>query len=784
MIQERRTSTAGQNSSIASAMIAWRWPLAVFAVVILAIAWPLSRRLAMDRTIDQMFAADDPTLLAYHELRDSFGGNAAILLVYRDDDLMTAEGLARAGVISGQVAKVPGVRGVLSVAQLNELLGVIRPAGLLTGLSNDKPPLLREDDVVAVAFDRLFQGYTHTADRKQSAIVALLDPPEAESGHHDVVAALRDITRKLPEGTSDAVLVGEPVLLSEGFDLIERDGNQLAIWTIALLSPLVLVLLRGLRWVVLQALVIGWAVTVTRALLYATGIRLSLVSSILTAICTVITVTAVIHLGTAWQRRRNRGDDLNYAAKRSLWLVMPSIFWACATDAAGFASLIGSAIAPIRDFGIMMAIASLAVCVAMLLMSPVFMTVGARERDLLAWLHHILDHIERFIQRFAVHLAVVMIRFREIVLVGSVALAAVTSVGINRLQIETSFLENFREDSEIAASYDRVEEALRGAGVWDVVLDAPSNLSDEYMARVRDLEKQLREIKVDGEQLTKVLSMADADRIATAIPLLRITSPAVRLNGMRGAVPAFSDALLVPEGQPHRKLRIMLRSREHLPAETKMKLIAEVERVVKEATSSETWKATFAATDSSAPGRVTGYYVMIARLVSQILGDQWRCLAWAGAMVWLLLIIATRSIWLATLALIPNLLPVLAVLGALGWYGEPMNMGAAMIAAVSVGLSIDGSVHYLAAFQRKRTRGRTARDAAIYAQRGVGLPVILSTVALVVGFMGLGRSEFVPTATFGVLTAAALLTGTAANLILMPILVTLTRNKRFTATAS
>ena len=133
---------------------------------------------------------------------------------------------------------------------------------------------------------------------------------------------------------------------------------------------------------------------------------------------------------------------------------------------------------------------------------------------------------------------------------------------------------------------------------------------------------------------------------------------------------------------------------------------------------------------------------MIARLVSQIIGDQWRCLAWAALLVWLLLVAATWSIRLATVALVPNLLPVLGVLGVLGWFGGEMNMGAAMIAAVSVGLSIDGSIHYLANYQQKISRGRANEQAAIFAQRGVGLPIVLSTLALVIGFVGLGRSEF------------------------------------------
>ena len=771
-----RSNSVNFQGRMTAVMIAWRWLLAMIAITILAIALPLSQRLEMDRTIDQMFAANDPTLLAYNELRDAFGGNAAILFVYHDPDLMTPAGLDRARELSTLVAKVPGVRGVLSVAQLNDLLGSFRPGGLLTGLPANVPPLLREKDFVSRAFERLFVGYTHSEDGSESAIVALLKPADSKAGHHDVVVAFRKIiSEQMPSGASDAVLVGEPVLLSEGFDLIEKDGFRLAIWTLALLSPLVFLLLRRFRWVVLQAVVIAWAVTITRATLYVCDIRLSLVSSILTAICTVIAVTSVIHLGSTWQKRRLRGDDLTGSAKLAMATVMPAIFWACATDAAGFISLIGSAIKPIREFAVMMAVASIAVWVALMLFSPLVLTLA--ENDRLRIQSRWLSKLEFAIRRASVRFASTMLRYQGWVLLATLLISIATLVGISRLRIETSFLKNFRGDSEISLAYNRVEGALRGAGVWDVVLDAPDELTDEYLTCVRDLERQLREIEVDGERLTKVLSLADADRIVSSISLFRVVSPKVRLAGMRAAVPAFSDALLVQTGESNRKLRIMLRSREHLPTETKMSLIARVEQVVQAETTTSRWRDSFGMSDRTdaipRAGRVTGYYVMIARLVSQIIGDQWRCLAWAAALVWLLLVAATWSIRLATLALVPNLLPVLGVLGVLGWFGGEMNMGAAMIAAVSVGLSIDGSIHYLANYQRKISRGRTDQQAAIYAQRGVGLPIVLSTLALVIGFLGLGSSEFVPTATFGVLTAAALLVGTIVNLALLPIVVCL-----------
>ena len=156
--------------------------------------------------------------------------------------------------------------------------------------------------------------------------------------------------------------------------------------------------------------------------------------------------------------------------------------------------------------------------------------------------------------------------------------------------------------------------------------------------------------------------------------------------------------------------------------------------------------------------------------MSQLIRDQWRCLAVSAVLVWLLLAAATRSLKLATIALIPNLLPVMAVIAVLGWSGTKMNMGAAMIAAVSIGLSIDGSVHFMANYRRKLQRFRGRYHAVLFAQKQIGLPLLMATLALVIGFSALATSDFIPTATFGLLTAAALVAGTITNLTLLPAL--------------
>ncbi len=133
--------------------------------------------------------------------------------------------------------------------------------------------------------------------------------------------------------------------------------------------------------------------------------------------------------------------------------------------------------------------------------------------------------------------------------------------------------------------------------------------------------------------------------------------------------------------------------------------------------------------------------------------------------------IATRSLKLAVAALIPNALPVFLVLGAMGWMGMSVNMGAAMIAAVSMGLSIDSSIHYLLHIKRQVATGRPEVKAMRSAQENVGLALVLATAALMAGFLSLCVSQFVPTIVFGVLVSLTMLGGLIGNLIVLPLLI-------------
>jgi hypothetical protein len=617
--------------------------------------------------------------------------------------------------------------------------------------------MLAEDDPVANSFRELFAGYTHGPDEQTAAIVAMLQPGHTEPA----IQELRRLAVQIPSDR-DPVLIGEPVLLDDAFDMIQADGNRLALGTIGLLSLVMLLTLRDYRVVLLAAMAIAWATVCTRASIVALGMEMSLVSTILIAIIAVIVVAAVMHIGV---RSRDRDGNLDTSdATESIVRVMAflaiPILWTCLTDAAGFASLLKSDVRPVQQFGAMTAVAALAIVASLIWFTAALMSLPSGKRP------HSCDASREnqptSSKRILVHLVTTSLRHRKLLSFASVISLVICTVMVTRLKTETSFLSNFRDSSRIVQAYDRVERQLGGAGVWDVILSAPDTITPEYMNRVRDFETKLRELEVvdsatgQTHGLTKVLSLADADEVASRSPLLSIVTPEVRLTGMRTAIPTFADALLTfgpPAEGTQRELRIMLRSEESLPGEVKRMLIEQVIQLAQEFD------------DHSL---VTGYSVLMSRLVSSLLRDQWNALAIALALVGILIGMATRSVRYALVALVTNTLPVMLVLALMGLVGGGLDLGSAMIGAVSIGLSIDGSIHFLAGYQRSRAAGLNSKRAAIEAATDVAAPILLATFALVVGFGILMTSPFIPTATFGMLIAATLAASAWTNLMLLP----------------
>lgn len=788
-------------------------------------AYPAASKVEMDRSLDSLLATDDPDAVAVRRVRETLGDHPIVMLVYADDDLATVDGLERNRRLTEAVAKTPNVAGVLSTSVLESLVARMRPLG-------SKPALFQSSDKLARGFDRMFAGYTHSAEHHYAAVVAILRTPDDVVDRDEMIAPVEVTVSRLrsnlatwqtmvPVG-SRLSLVGEPVLIEDAFDLIQNDGRLMAAWILVLLTSVIVISLWDFRPAVVAVLVITLSILFTRAAMTWMDIPLSLVSSILSAIVTIIAVTSTLHLGVATVRARRQMQPCQSPVEAVIAGIVTTsrpIFWTCATTAAGFVALTVSRIVPVAQFGWIVAIGAIAVPISLMLIAPAIFCIrplgrffGTESKPPRPQL------VETPLQRLCKWLASVSVSHRKKLAVASVVATMLAAAGLGRTEIESNFLKNFREDSSIATAYDEVETKLGGAGVWDVIVPIPQQIDRETISSIRDLQTKLRAITFEGQPaLTKVLSLADADLVAKEAPLMRYVSPETRLGLMQSAIPVFYQTLITnpmptedrsvgdssnsgsaisgsaisdpvnsdpvngdsidpapAKSSKPRYFRIMLRSNENASTDQKRQTIAAVRQTIAShdfaAITSRIASADGSAAEvrPSAAAYTTGYYVILTRLVSSILADQYRCLAASTLLIALLLLIALRDVRRVIAALAINLMPIVWILGTSGHFQGKMNMGAAMIAAVSIGLSIDGSVHYLLGLPKRGSSKRQSANAA--AQTGV--PIVLATIALIIGFGTLTTSEFLPTATFGFLLAWTLAAATLANLTLLPAAIT------------
>jgi predicted RND superfamily exporter protein len=757
--------------AVADRVAAWlvrrRNLLAVIAVVVTILSVAQSRRLEFSRAIDTMFDRADPALVPYRRMIRTFGSSEVVLAAYDDPLLFTPQGIERLRELTDTLAALPGIASATSLADT--------PLGNRI-IDTDNSPLARR-------LVELLEGYAVGTDHRTAAIVCVLKSPtatqttgspqaaaqEQAASRADAIDRIRTVMVALPAGT----VAGEPVMLRDGFAMLKRDGNLLGTASGILAGAVLLVSFRSLRWLVVPLAVVLLALWSTRGVLAVIGLKLTMVSTMLSAMVTVVAIATVVHVIVEFRRQREDGLPPAAALERTIAILFWPVVGSIVTDVIGFGSLVASRVGPVHDFGIMTSIGAVMVLVAAALVVPFLALWGRFDADpQRAWGEEVLElGLDGLVRR--------IVRHPGPILLGSMLLVAAAVAGMRWLEVETDFTRNFRRSSPVVTSYDMIESRLGGAGVWDVLLPAGEAIDGKLIGAVARLEHRLRtEVMIPGDDgrpmpgLTKVMSLADVLAAVSPISLERLQSTKLgnwlvtgALDLMQKQLPQLGRTLIGRDPEDGSSwLRVMLRAHERQPAPQKRAIIEQVNRIVAEE---------FPARDGLPAGEVTGFFVLLAQLVERMLSDQWLTFLLAAAGIFLLLAVSFRSPLLATVALVPNALPIFVVLGLLGWAGERINMGTAMIAAVSMGLSVDSSIHYLAAFRRRLAAGQPIAAALETAHQTAGRAMIFSTLALVIGFLALTTSGFIPTVSFGALSCLTLTGGLVGNLVVLPVLLSL-----------
>ena len=607
-------------------------------------------------------------------------------------------------------------------------------------------------------------------DRQTTAIVLRLASEESSPvPRGETFRRIRELARR---HQPRAYVVGEPLQVHDMFRYVEEDGRVLFRVSLVLLAGVLFVLfgrpglaelgaefrrgvwagvrlvLRYQQWVVLPLLVVLAAIVWTEALLVVSRARLSMVSSMLNAIVTIIAVATVMHVIVHYRAYRP-GLQREPALRATLAELLPAIFWTCATTAAGFAALLSSHITPVQSFGKMMGLASLLVFVGAVTLLPGGILLGRSSID-----PRYAPAEDRLVERLR-RLADAIERHPRLLGIGALVLSVVTGLGLFRLRIETDFSKNFRRSSPIIQGLIFVETRLGGAGTWEVNFPAPRNeLNEAYLEQVERLAEKLRAIGTDDPEmprLTKVVAITDGLKLVPPIPFVLNTIDK-RLKLLNRFQPDYESTLY---NRRQGRMRIVLRARERQSSKEKLALIGEVERVARQ---------------EFPEAKATGLFVLLTFLIESLLRDQVVSFAWASLGIFVMMTIAFGSLRIGLISLVPNFFPIVLVVGSMGWTGLPINIATAMIASVSMGLTVDSTIHYITGYRRRLAAGFDPSESMRETHAGVGRAMVFATLALIVGFTTLSLSHFIPLVYFGLLLSVAMLGGLFADLLLLPLL--------------
>jgi len=365
----------------------------------------------------------------------------------------------------------------------------------------------------------------------------------------------------------------------------------------------------------------------------------------------------------------------------------------------------------------------------------------------------------------------------------------ISGVGISRLTVENSFIDYFKETTEIHQGMKIIDQRLGGTTPLDVIINieqpamsttetAPGSdvKRDEGFSDFEEFEEDKDSDKYwfTAEKMTLVdkihdylESLPETGKVLSLATMLKIAEKLntgksldnFQLALLYSELPdKFRDMVLSPYvSVEHNQLRYAIRVKDSEKTLKRNLLLKKIRQDLVE-------KLGLKAEAFHLTGLLVLYNNMLQSLfASQILTLGIVVLALLG-MFWILF----KSVTVALITIVPNLLAVGVVLGFMGWLSIPLDMMTITIAAISMGIAVDNTIHYTYRFKKEFIINREYLKTLHLCHGSIGSAMYYTSVTIIIGFSILVLSNFLPTIYFGLLTALAMLIALFASLTLLP----------------
>lgn len=602
---------------------------------------------------------------------------------------------------------------------------------------------------------------------------------------HRLIAELRGVIAA-NSGSGELFLGGVDMIADDMITYVKRDLSTFGVAVLLLLVAVLWVVFRQKRWVILPVVIAASSITVTTGLLSMLGFEVTVISSNFIALQLIITISVIIHLIVRYRElevKEQTWSQEKLVLESVLSMSTPT-FFAIITTVAGFASLMLSGIKPVTALGWMMSIGiTISLLITYLLFPAINILLKPVRPDLV------------FDREFSLtkQLAHFTHKHGTLILILSGILVVFAASGASRLIVENSFINYFKQSTEIYQGMSVIDRQLGGTTPLSITIDMPplpkrtpapvaeQNGFDEFDEFEAELTAEADEAQywfTDArmETVRNVHAwLEQVPHVGKVLSLGTLLEVGQTLNKGK-ALDNFDLALLyneLPENfarmilKPYvsiqdNQVRFSLRIIDSDPALRRNALLQELERGLVETLGIPAEHV-----------HISGIMVLYNNMLQSLFESQ---IATLGVMIGLLFgmfLLIFRSLRVALVAMVANVIPVSVIFGFMGYAAIPLDMMSITIAAISIGIAVDDTIHYLHRFKKELAIDGDYLAAMYRSHASIGYAMSYTSAAIMIGFLILTLSVFIPTIYFGLLTVLAMLMAIIADLLLLPKLILL-----------
>ena len=783
--------------------------------IILMVSLTNLNNFKLDASADTLILEDDKDLNLFREINDRYGSNEFLILTVTDKykDIFTNETLSYVNNLVIEIENFIDVQSVIAITNIPLVSSSKKP---LTELINDIPDIFSKDVDPELAKQEIltspiYKDLVISENSKTTAMQINLknnaslkdalikrdafykkyqqDPSYedmyltskqvyddlSEIQKKNINSFIKDIRKVQEKYTSDRYeirLGGIPMITNDMVTFIKNDLINFGFGVLLFILGTLVIIFRKLIWVITPVINCIYSVLFMIGLLGYLDWKVTVISSNFISLMLILTLSMNIHIIVRYRQiysnsNQNKQLSLLETTQKMIW---PCLYTALTTIVA-FASLIFSDIKPVIDFGYMMVLGLTTLFLTSFVLLPSLIMIFSNNKN--STIQE--NRTKLFITDF---LAKVTINSGKSIYAVFLLVTVITIYGLNQLKVENSFINYFRSDTEIYKGMQLIDNELGGTTPMDIIIkfdDSESSVEkDEYEDLLGEDEEPLEsnwfttdkinKIKYvhdyldNNEYIGKVLSFASSIRVA------EIVNNNKELNSLEMSLlykklpDEVKDIAVTPYlSIENNEARINVRVIDSNPNLRRADLIKQIQNDLNQDAYLKSEQIT-----------LSGILLLYNNMLQSLFNSQIMSLGFVMLIIAAMFLILFKSIALMIIGIVPNLISALLVLGIMGIMKLPLDMMTITIAAITVGIAVDNSIHYIYRFKEELKVCKDYKKTIMICHSTIGKAIFFTGITVIFGFSILILSNFIPTIIFGVLTGFAMFVALIAVLTVLP----------------